>query len=69
MSHDAHSFAKPEEAVVRHLSLNLNVDFDNKQLSGEATLTIETTGNAEPAKSWMQSVCFAILSSTESIFY
>ncbi len=47
MSHDAHSFAKPEEAVVRHLSLNLNVDFDNKQLSGEATLTIETTGNAD----------------------
>ena len=30
---------------------------------------IEATGNSEPAKSWMQSVCFAILSSAESILY
>ena len=35
----------------------------------ELAKAIEATGNAEPAKSWMQSVCFAILSSTESIFY
>ncbi len=30
---------------------------------------IETTGNAEPARAWMQAVCFAILSSAESVFY
>jgi hypothetical protein len=30
---------------------------------------IEATGNAEPARAWMQSVCFAILTSTESVFY
>lgn len=30
---------------------------------------IEATGHAEPAKAWMQAVCFAVLSSAESIFY
>lgn len=30
---------------------------------------IEATGTATPAKDWMQSVCFAILSSAESVFY
>lgn len=30
---------------------------------------IEATGNAEPARAWMQSVCFAVLTSTESVFY
>jgi hypothetical protein len=30
---------------------------------------IESTGNAEPARAWMQAVCFAILTSAESVFY
>lgn len=30
---------------------------------------IEATGTAEPAREWMLSVCFAVLSSTESVFY
>jgi len=30
---------------------------------------IEATGNATPARAWMQSVCFAVLSSPEAIFY
>lgn len=30
---------------------------------------IEFTGNTEPARAWMQAVCFAILTSTESVFY
>jgi len=30
---------------------------------------IEATGNAEPARAWMQSVCFSVLSSAESVFY
>ncbi|MDQ3282665.1 MAG: M1 family metallopeptidase [Acidobacteriota bacterium] len=39
---DIHSFARPEEAVVRHLALDLDVDFDRRQLTGSATLTVET---------------------------
>jgi aminopeptidase N len=38
---DIHSFARPEEAVVRHLSLDLDVDFGRKQLTGSATLAID----------------------------
>jgi leukotriene A-4 hydrolase/aminopeptidase len=38
---DIHSFARPEEAVVRHLALDLDVDFGRKQLTGSATLTID----------------------------
>jgi hypothetical protein len=30
---------------------------------------IEATGNPEPARAWMQAVCFAVLSSAESVFY
>ena len=38
---DVHSFARPLEAVVRNLDLDLQVDFDAKQLRGTATLQIE----------------------------
>ncbi|HEX8172522.1 MAG TPA: M1 family metallopeptidase [Thermoanaerobaculia bacterium] len=44
--HDIHSFARPEEAVVRHLALELDVDFDARRLSGSATLHIETGNDA-----------------------
>lgn len=43
---DIHSFARPDEARVRHLSLDLDVDFDAQRLSGSATLEIETSGGA-----------------------
>lgn len=43
---DIHSFARPEEAVVRHIALDLDVDFEKKQLSGSATLQIEVKGDA-----------------------
>ena len=43
---DPHSFARPNEAVVKHLDLNLNVDFEKKILSGSATLDIELKNNA-----------------------
>ena len=33
---DVHTFAKPEEAVVKHLSLDINVDFDQHIISGIA---------------------------------
>lgn len=44
---DPHSYAKPAEAVITHLSLDLNVDFDKKKLSGSATYDINKTGNAK----------------------
>jgi leukotriene-A4 hydrolase len=43
---DIHSFARPEEAVVRHLALDLDVDFAQRRLAGSATLTIEAQGSA-----------------------
>lgn len=43
---DIHSFSRPDEAVVRHLALDLDVDFDRRRLSGSATLQIETAGDA-----------------------
>ncbi|MBK6640984.1 MAG: M1 family metallopeptidase [Bacteroidetes bacterium] len=43
---DIHSFARPEEAVVEHLSLNLNVDFNAKIISGTATLSIKNKTGA-----------------------
>ena len=44
---DVHSFARPDQAAVRHLTLNLTVDFERKQLAGSATLRIEHRGAAE----------------------
>ncbi len=43
---DPHSFAKPAEAVVKHLDLNLTVDFAKKILSGSATIDVELKNNA-----------------------
>jgi len=43
---DPHSYARPQEAVVKHLALDLNVDFAKKQLAGTAALTIENLGSA-----------------------
>jgi len=44
---DPHSYARPEEARVKHLVLDLTVDFAKKQLSGTATLSIEAQPNAK----------------------
>lgn len=38
---DTHTYAHPSEAVTKHLSLNLAVDFDKKQLKGYAKWFIE----------------------------
>ncbi len=46
MSDDIHSFARPGEAVVRHLALDLAVDFDRELLTGSATLTIDRNFDA-----------------------
>ena len=44
--HDPHSFARPEEASVTNLSLDLIVDFDKKILSGKAILTLKVADDA-----------------------
>lgn len=44
---DPHSYAKPNEVVVKHLSLNLEVDFNAKQLKGYATWDIENKSDAD----------------------
>ncbi len=38
---DIHSFANPDAAVIKHISLDLNVDFNKKTISGTAVLDIE----------------------------
>ncbi|MEZ4722688.1 MAG: M1 family metallopeptidase [Flavobacteriales bacterium] len=38
-----HSFAQPNKAVVKHLNLEVNVDFEAKQLSGTATYDVEVS--------------------------
>src|SRR5438874_4782083 len=38
---DVHSFSRPDEASVKHLALDLAVDFDKQQLSGTARLDID----------------------------
>ncbi|NBP05816.1 MAG: aminopeptidase, partial [Bacteroidetes bacterium] len=41
-----HSFSNYEEVKLKHLSLNLKVDFSKKELWGSATLQIENTAGA-----------------------
>ncbi len=47
LPHDVHSYAQPELARVTHVALDLNADFETKQLVGTATLTIEAVPDAE----------------------
>ncbi len=39
-SYDVHSYAKPAEALVTHIDLDLSVNFDKKELAGTAALSI-----------------------------
>jgi len=45
--HDVHSFSRPEQAVMKHLSLDLAVNFDTKTLSGSATIDIENKSGTD----------------------
>lgn len=40
---DVHSFARPEEAAVKHIELDIAVDFAAKSIRGKASLQIENT--------------------------
>jgi aminopeptidase N len=46
MLHDSHSFARPAEARVTHVSLKLAVDFDRRILIGTATLDVDVAEGA-----------------------
>ncbi|MDC1067651.1 M1 family metallopeptidase [Candidatus Kapabacteria bacterium] len=46
-ANDSHSYAKPSEAIAKHLSLDIVVDFDKKIVSGIADYTIENNGGNE----------------------
>ena len=43
---DIHSFARPDEARVTHVALDLRADFDAKVLSGRAALTLQRAAGA-----------------------
>jgi len=43
---DIHSFARPWEARVTHVALELTADFGSKTLAGKASLDVERTGDA-----------------------
>jgi leukotriene-A4 hydrolase len=47
ISKDIHSYAQPAEAVVQHLSLNLDVDFDSKIIHGIAVYQIDKSEGAD----------------------
>lgn len=40
---DSHSFSNPAEAIVKHLDLDIKVDFDSQTISGIASWTIDNT--------------------------
>lgn len=44
---DDHSYARPQEARVSHVDLDLTADFNQKILKGTATLTLVTEANAK----------------------
>lgn len=44
---DIHTYAKPEEAVVKHLHWDAKVNFEQQQIEATATLDIETAKGAE----------------------
>ncbi|MBI3817281.1 MAG: M1 family metallopeptidase [Planctomycetes bacterium] len=45
---DIHSHVEPNRVRVSHVSLNLNIDFENKQLAGSATLTLDRRDPSAP---------------------
>ncbi len=40
---DEHTFSKPDLAVVKHLDLDIKVDFDTQTISGKASWQIDNT--------------------------
>lgn len=44
---DVHSFARPNEVAVTHISLDLKADFDTHTLSGTVTHTLDRSGTSD----------------------
>ncbi|MEM1204695.1 MAG: M1 family metallopeptidase [Acidobacteriota bacterium] len=44
---DVHSFARPDEVAMRHLDLDLDVDFESRRLIGRASIDLERTKGAD----------------------
>ncbi len=44
---EPHSYAQPNEAVITHLDLDIDVDFDQKIITGKATYKIENNNSLE----------------------
>ena len=44
---DVHSFARPLEARVHHIALDLDVNFDTRRIGGTATLDIDRLPDAK----------------------
>ena len=60
---DPHSRSNPEEALVTHLSLDLEPDFDQKVIKGNVVMDVErqNDGNKHEAvkdENWFQDVLF-----------
>ncbi len=43
---DPHSFSRPEEAVVKHLNLELDVDFEQQKIHGSVEITFDKQADA-----------------------
>ncbi len=46
-SRDPHSYGRPDEVAVEHLSLDLTVDFEQRRLRGKATLRLANPGGGK----------------------
>lgn len=44
--HDPHSYARPDEAILQHIDLELVVDFESKTLAGSAKIQFEKADDA-----------------------
>lgn len=43
--HDPHSYARPDEALAKHLDLDIQVDFETQRITGSATYLVERKGD------------------------
>ncbi|MEO8772775.1 MAG: aminopeptidase, partial [Gelidibacter sp.] len=44
---EPHSYAKPNNAFIKHLNLDISVDFESEVIRGKATYTIENNKSTQ----------------------
>jgi aminopeptidase N len=64
---DFHSYANSDEARVKHVALDLTVDFQRKVLDGSAVLQFEPVGSAKPTQLVLDSRGLKIRSASTSV--